>query len=164
MRQLNAGPADGPPSQIFETRTRSQKSCCTAFLKIKITKGSCGPDERFLRKESFGMPQPAAALSITNMMNPHLFFSSLWKLLTGVFLVDLLNLGGGGPATELEQVIRTDMLERKEDRGKAAEKNLHARGQRREPARSTPRRTIGACDLLLLQTAVQNCSFITFFT
>ena len=74
MRQLNAGPADGPPSQIFETRTRSQKSCCTAFLKIKITKGSCGPDERFLRKESFGMPQPAAALSITNMMNPHLFF------------------------------------------------------------------------------------------
>ena len=93
MRQLNAGPADGPPSQIFETRTRSQKSCCTAFLKIKITKGSCGPDERFLRKESFGMPQPAAALSITNMMNPHLFFSSLWKLLTGVFLVDLLNLG-----------------------------------------------------------------------
>ena len=163
MRQLNAGPADGPPSQIFETRTRSQKSCCTAFLKIKITKGSCGPDERFLRKESFGMPQPAAALSITNMMNPHLFFSSLWKLLTGFFRRPP-QLGGGGPATELEQVIRTDMLERKEDRGKAAEKNLHARGQRREPARSTPRRTIGACDLLLLQTAVQNCSFITFFT
>ena len=40
------------------------------------------------------MPQLAAALSITNMMNPHLFFSSfLWMLLTGVFLVDLLNLG-----------------------------------------------------------------------
>ena len=39
------------------------------------------------------MPQLAAVLSITNMMNPHLFFSSLWKLLTGDFLVDLLNLG-----------------------------------------------------------------------
>ena len=31
--------------------------------------------ERLLRKESqLGMPQLAAALSITNMMNPHLFF------------------------------------------------------------------------------------------
>ena len=164
MRQLNAGPADGPPSQIFETRTRSQKSCCTAFLKIKITKGSCGPDERFLRKESFGMPQPAAALSITNMMNPHLFFFIPMEAAHRRLPRRPPQLGGGGPATELEQVIRTDMLERKEDRGKAAEKNLHARGQRREPARSTPRRTIGACDLLLLQTAVQNCSFITFFT
>ena len=47
-----------------------------------------------LAKESFGMPQLAAALSITNMMNPHLFFfsSSLWKLLAGDFLIDLLNL------------------------------------------------------------------------
>ena len=44
-------------------------------------------------KESFGMPQPAAAISFTNMMNPNLFFlPSLWKLLTGDFLVDLLNL------------------------------------------------------------------------
>ena len=34
--------------------------------------------ERFLRKESqLGMPQPAAALSITNMVNPHLFFFAL---------------------------------------------------------------------------------------
>ena len=29
---------------------------------------------KILAKESFEMPQPAAALSITNMMNPHLFF------------------------------------------------------------------------------------------
>ena len=34
------------------------------------------------------MPQLAAALSITNMMNPHLFF----LLLTGDFLVDHLYL------------------------------------------------------------------------
>ena len=39
------------------------------------------------------MPQPAVAFSITKMMNSHFFFSSLWKLLTGDFLVDLLNLG-----------------------------------------------------------------------
>ena len=30
---------------------------------------------KILAKESFEMPQPAAALSITNMMNPHLFFT-----------------------------------------------------------------------------------------
>ena len=29
---------------------------------------------KILAKESFGMSQPAAAISITNMMNPHLFF------------------------------------------------------------------------------------------
>ena len=52
-------------------------------------------------KESFGMPQPAAALSITNMMNPHLFFSSsLWKLLTCDFLVRPPLLGGGVAATK----------------------------------------------------------------
>ena len=32
---------------------------------------------KILAKESFEMPQPAAALSITNMMNPHLFFFAL---------------------------------------------------------------------------------------
>ena len=31
--------------------------------------------EKIFAKESFGMSQPAAALSFTNMMNPHLFFS-----------------------------------------------------------------------------------------
>ena len=47
------------------------------------------------------MPQLAAALSITNMMNPHLFFSSsLWKLLTGDFLVRHHQLGEGVAATE----------------------------------------------------------------
>ena len=30
--------------------------------------------KKILAKESFGMSQPAAALSFTNMMNPHLFF------------------------------------------------------------------------------------------
>ena len=40
------------------------------------------------------MPHLATALSITNMMNPNLFFlPSLWKLLTGDLLVDLFNLG-----------------------------------------------------------------------
>ena len=37
---------------------------CANILKIK----------KILAKESFGMSQPAAALSFTNMMNPHLFF------------------------------------------------------------------------------------------
>ena len=36
---------------------------------------------KILAKESFEMPQPAAALSITNMMNPHLFFFSLFPFL-----------------------------------------------------------------------------------
>ena len=64
--------------------------------------------ERFLRKESqLGMPQPAAALSITNTMNPHLFFF--------IIPIEAAHLrlprrppqfGGGVAATKLEQEIR----------------------------------------------------------
>ena len=48
------------------------------------------------------MPQLAAALSTTNMMNPHLFFFFIpvCKLLTGDFLVRHHRLGGGVAATE----------------------------------------------------------------
>ena len=55
--------------------------------------------ERFLRKESqLGMPQPAAALSITNM-NPHLFFfialqSSLLPYETRAACILLLSIAG----------------------------------------------------------------------
>ena len=59
------------------------------------------------------MPQLAAALSITNMMNPNLFFSpSLSKLLTGDFLVDLLNLEEESLPQNLHG-IRKDRLKRK---------------------------------------------------
>ena len=36
--------------------------------------------KKILAKESFGMSQPAAALSFTNMMNPHLFFFRSFSL------------------------------------------------------------------------------------
>ena len=47
-------------------------------------------------KESFGMSQPAAALSFTNMMNPHLFFlsrSSFLFFLSRVPCLEVLPIG-----------------------------------------------------------------------
>ena len=56
-------------------------------------------------EESFGMPQPAAALSITNMMNPHLFFfialqSSLLPYETRAACILLLSIAGDLLITE----------------------------------------------------------------
>ena len=97
--------------------------------------------ERLLRKESqLGMPQLAAALSITNMMNPHLFFSSsLWKPRTGDFLVRHHQLGGVA-ATELKQEIRKDGLERKKEEVRRGRPRARGgpRRKRRGQARSTP--------------------------
>ena len=68
--------------------------------------------KKILAKESFGMPRLAAALSITNTMNPHLFFHRMKKIFIPIEAAyrrlprrpSLL--GGGVAATELEQGIR----------------------------------------------------------
>ena len=61
----NTAPIGRPPIIQFKVHMSAMK--ISALLALW----------RFLRKESqLGMPQPAAALSTTNMMNPHLFFSS----------------------------------------------------------------------------------------
>ena len=94
------------------------------------------------------MPRLAAALSITNMMNPQLFFfhhsygsclrpPQFWR---------------GVAATELEQEIRKGRLERKkEDRRKAAEKSAGV------PTRSTPSYREVASDLFLHTFSVHGC-------
>jgi len=47
------------------------------FSQFALYVDHLGIDSRFSpTKESLGMPQLEAALSITNMMNPHLFYSS----------------------------------------------------------------------------------------
>ena len=56
------------------SRIRSEGFAGEPLLTESDTLLSNRLQERFLRKESLGMPQPAAALSITNMMNPQLFF------------------------------------------------------------------------------------------
>ena len=56
------------------SRIRSEGFTGEPLLTESDTLLSNRLQERFLRKESLGMPQPAAALSITNMMNPQLFF------------------------------------------------------------------------------------------
>ena len=48
------------------------------FSQFALYVDHLGIDSRFSpTKESLGMPQLEAALSITNMMNPHLFFFAL---------------------------------------------------------------------------------------
>ena len=98
-------------------------------------------------EESFGMPQPAAALSITNMMNPHLFFFFFISVETAHRRLPRVRppeLGGGVAATES---VRKNKLGRKKKgvRRNAAETRLAtrkrrgARGQRPGSVRSSPR-------------------------
>ena len=74
------------------------------------------------------MPQPAAALSITNMMNPHLFFLHPCRSCSpATSLFDLLNLEEES-LPQNQQRVRKERLERnKEARRKAVEKMLTAR-------------------------------------
>ena len=109
--------------------------------------GSCVLAFRVNLEESFGMPQPAAALSITNMMNPHLFFFFFISVETAHRRLPRVRppeLGGGVAATES---VRKNKLGRKKKgvRRNAAETRLAtrkrrgARGQRPGSVRSSPR-------------------------
>ena len=62
--------------QIVSVRRLIQDSCIPLVRLATVSSIPASSTKRwtFSIIESFGMPQPAVALSITNTMNPHLFF------------------------------------------------------------------------------------------